>query len=307
MKIAVFGAGGVGGYFGALLAREGHEVHFLARGEHLIEMQNHGLHIKSPHGDFDLDRVAAAGSPSDVGQVDYLIVAVKHYDLSPAAPKLLPMVGADTTVVPLLNGVDAHEILAETIGDEHLVGGFCALVSMIESPGVIRHESNLRRVVIGELNGQRSERTQQLIQAWRGCGVEEAVVSEHILEDMWRKYLFIASLGGIGSLSQATVGEILTNGETRDILIGAMREVRDVARAAKIDLPEEAVDEAMAFLKRFEASATSSMQRDVASGKRFELEAFSGYLVRKGRQLHVPTPIHRTIYGALLPALRRAS
>jgi 2-dehydropantoate 2-reductase len=307
MKIAVFGAGGVGGYFGALLARDGHEVHFLARGAHLAQMQTHGLRIKSPHGDFTLDPVHATDAPADVGPVEYLIVAVKHYDLAPAAPKLRPMVAEEATIVPLLNGVDAHEVLADMLGEQRVVGGFCALVSMIEAPGVIRHESELRRVVIGELDGRRSERTQRLIQAWKASGVKEASASEDILVEMWRKYLFIASLGGIGSLSQATVGEMLASEETRALLVDAMKEVRTVGVAAGIDLPKQAVDEAVAFLERFESSATTSMQRDVAAGKRFELEAFSGYLFRKGRHLQTPTPIHRTIYGALLPALRRAS
>jgi 2-dehydropantoate 2-reductase len=307
MKTAVFGAGGVGAYFGALLARDGHEVHFLARGAHLAEMQTHGLRIKSPHGDFTLDPVLATDAPGDVGPVEYLVVAVKHYDLALAVPKLLPMVAEETTVVPLLNGVDAHEVLADALGGQHVVGGFCALVSMIEAPGVIRHESKLHRIVIGELDGRRSERTRRFIHALKACGVKEAEASENILLEMWRKFLFIASLGGIGSLSQATVGEMLASEETRALLIDAMKEVRAVGVAAGIDLPKQAVDEAVAFLKRFESSATTSMQRDVAAGRRFELEAFSGYLVKKARQLQVPTPIHRTIYGALLPALIRAS
>jgi len=205
MKIAIFGAGGVGGYFGGLLARAGHEVTFIARGAHLKAMQEHGLTIKSPYGDFSLP-VQVTDRIDEVGIVDYVIVAVKHYHLQDAVSDLKPLVSRQTTIIPLLNGVDAHEHLIRILGPGLIVGGLSSLVSMIESPGVIRHESQLRRIVVGELDGHKSERVEKIIQAWVDCGIE-AIHSDDILAAIWTKFLFIASFGGVTSLSCATAGE----------------------------------------------------------------------------------------------------
>lgn len=305
LKIAVFGAGGVGGYFGALLAQVGHQVHFIARGPHLQAMREGGLKILSPHGDFTLQPVEVTEWPGEIGPVEYLIVAVKHYQLGEALAALPPLVGQGTTVVPLLNGVDAHEILAEALGREYVIGGLCSIVSMIESPGVIRQESQLRRIVLGELDRSPSERVERLVRAWQETGVE-AIHAEDIHAAIWSKFLFIASFGGISSLSRANAGEMLAVPETRELLRRAMAEVAMLAIARGVSLPEDAVDRAMALLEGFEPTATSSMQRDVEAGRPFELEAFSGTIARLGASSGVPTPIHSALYALLRPALDRA-
>ena len=304
MKIAIFGTGGVGGYFGGLLARAGHEVTFIARGAHLKAIQEHGLTIKSPHGDFSLLPVQATDRTDEVGIVDYVIVAVKHYHLQDAVSDLKPLVSRQTTIIPLLNGVDAHEHLIRTLGPDPIVGGFCSLVSMIESPGVIRHESQLRRIVVGELDGHKSERVEKIIQAWIDCGIE-AIHSDDILAAIWSKFLFIASFGGVTSLSRATAGEVLKSPETRKLLIRAMREVKVLAGDQGITLAPDVVQATMSFIESLEPTATSSMQRDVASGRPFELEAFSGTILRLGRKFGIPTPVHTIIYALLRPALDR--
>ena len=165
MKIAVFGTGGVGGYFGGLLAHTGHEVTFIARGEHLRAILRGGLRVKSVNGDFTIHPAQATDMPAHVGAVDYVVVAVKAYSLKTAAPQIRPLVGSETTVVPLLNGVDAHEHLIEALGPVPVVGGLCSLVSLIEAPGVIRQESKLQRVVVGELDRRKSERVERLVEA----------------------------------------------------------------------------------------------------------------------------------------------
>lgn len=305
MKIAVFGSGGVGGYFGGLLVQGGHNVYFIARGAHLDALQRDGLKVLSVNGDFHLHPVQATDDPGTVPSVDYVVVAVKHYHLAPAAPQIKELVGANTTVVPLLNGVDAHEVLIEAVGREPVVGGLCSIVSMIESPGVIRQASSLRRVVVGELDRSRSERVARIVQAWASQGVD-AVQADDIHVAMWTKLLFIASFGGVGSLTRANAGEILGTPETRAVFVQAMTEVEALARAQGIDLAPDVVSSSLAFAESFEPTATSSMQRDVISGNRFELEAFSGKITRLGEELRTPTPVHRTFYGLLMPYLQRA-
>ena len=305
MRIAVFGAGGVGGYFGGLLAHTGHEVTFIARGEHLRALQTTGLKVKSVNGDFAVHLARATDAPADIGPVDYVVVAVKHYSLREAASQIRPLIGPETTVVPLLNGVDAHEQLIEAVGTGPVVSGLCSLVSLIEAPGVIRQESKLRRVVVGELDRRKSDRVERLVQAWAAAGAE-AIHAEDILVALWTKFVFIASFGGVTALARCTAGELLASPETRELFIRAMREAEAVARARQVALAPDAVDKALSMAEAFEPTATSSMQRDVAAGRPFELEAFSGTIVRLGVEAGAATPVHRMIYALLFPALKRA-
>ncbi|MEK6588118.1 MAG: 2-dehydropantoate 2-reductase [Chloroflexota bacterium] len=304
MKVAIFGTGGVGGYFGGLLAHTGHEVTFIARGEHLRAIRQEGLRVRSVNGDFMVRPAQATDSPAEVGPVDYVVVGLKHYHLAQAAPQIRPLVGPETAVVPLLNGVDAHQFLAEALGPDHVVGGLCSLVSLVEAPGVIRQESKLRRVVIGELDRRKSERVERLVEAWATAGAE-ANQAEDIFVALWTKFVFIASFGGVTSLARCNAGELLASRQTRELFVGAMREVEAVARARHIELAPDTVEKGLAIAVAFEPTATSSMQRDVEAGKQFELEAFSGTVVRLSDEAGVPTPVHRTIYGLLKPTLRR--
>jgi 2-dehydropantoate 2-reductase len=305
MRIAVFGTGGVGGYFGGLLAHGGNEVHFIARGEHLAAMQANGLKVKSVNGSFELTSVAATDDPKEIGPVEYVVVAVKHYQLADAAQQMIPLIDSGTTVVPLLNGVDAHEVLIDALGPESVVGGLCSVVSFIEEPGVINQPSKLQRVVVGELSCKKSDRVEKLVSAWGKMGAE-AVHSANIFVSMWTKFLFIASFGGISALARATMGELLKSKETSQLFLDAMREVESLARKQDINLASDVVDSMWTMANNFEYTATSSMQRDVAAGNVFELEAFNGRIVRLAKELGVPTPIHRAIYSLLLPALEQA-
>jgi 2-dehydropantoate 2-reductase len=305
MKIAIVGTGGVGGYFGGLLAKAGSDVTFLARGDHLRAIREHGLQVRSVHGDFHIHPARAEQDPAEVGPVDYVVVAVKTYHLEAAAKTLAPLVGASTTVVPLLNGVEAGEILKRHLPSQAVVGGLCALVTYIEAPGVIRQESQQRRLVVGEWQGGPSERLSWLVDAWKAHGVD-AALSPDIEAALWTKFLFIASMGGITALARATIGAVRSDEETRTLLRLAFREVEAVARARGVRLAVDVVQTTMDFVDGLEHTATTSMQRDVVAGRPFELEAFSGKVVKLGREAPLPTPIHAAMYALLRPQLAGA-
>jgi len=306
MKIAVVGTGGVGGYFGGLLARAGHDVTFLARGAHLEAIRRDGLRlITASHGEFAIAPARAEDDPAKVGPVEYVVVAVKTYHLEAVAPTLGPMVGDGTTVIPLLNGVTAHEVLLRHLPRSAVVGGLCAVFSQIESPGVIRMGGNVATVVVGELQGPPSERLNRIVGAWRSQGVE-ASQSDDILTALWTKFLFIASAGGITSLARVPVSGVRSTPRTRELLVQAFREIEAVARAHGVRLAPDVVDKTLAWVDRLAPEVTTSMQRDVEAGRPFELEAFSGTVVRAGAEAGVATPVHATLYALLLPALERA-
>ncbi len=305
VKILVAGTGGVGGYFGGLLAHAGHAVAFLARGPHLEAIQRDGLQVHSVHGDFAIRPARASDRPEELPAPDCVLVAVKHYDLQTTARQLHAVVGEDTTVVPLMNGVDAHEVLQRELGRGRIAAGTCSVAAHIEAPGVIRQESRLRRVVMGAPDARPMEALSALVTAWRGCGVE-ADQTPDILAALWSKLVFIASFGGVTALARSTAGEVRASPTTRAVLLEAMREVERVGRAAGARLPRDAVEQAMAIVEALEPGVTSSLQRDVADGRRFELEAFSGTIVRLAREHAIEVPVHSTIYGLLKPMLSRA-
>lgn len=307
MKIAVVGTGGVGGYFGGLLARAGQDVTFLARGEHLKAIRERGLLVRSTsHGEFTISPARAEEDPARVGAVDYVVVAVKTYHLDSVAPRLAPLVGPETAVIPLLNGVTAHDVLRQHLPKSAVVGGLCAVFSQIEAPGVIRMGGNITTVTVGELEGPPSERLDRIVEVWQGQGIQ-ATQSEDILAALWTKFLFIASTGGVTSLARVPVSGVRSRPPTRELLAAAFREVEAVARAKGIRLAPDVVDRTLKMVDGLDPKVTTSMQRDVAGGGTFELEAFSGTIVRAGRELGVPTPVHAALYALLLPDLEEAT
>jgi 2-dehydropantoate 2-reductase len=304
MKILVAGTGGVGGYFGALLARAGHDVAFLARGAHLEAIRRDGLKVRSLHGDFEI-RPAASGRPEDLPEPECVLVAVKHYDLQATARQLRAVVREGTAVVPLMNGIDPHEVLQAALGGGRTAGGTCSVASRIEAPGVIRQESRMQRVIVGAQDGRPDEVLFALVAAWCGCGVD-AIQTDDIVAALWSKFIFIASFGGVTALARSTAGEVRAAPAARAVLLEAMHEVDRVGRAVGARLPQDAVEQAMAIVEALEPGVTSSLQRDVADGRRFELEAFSGTIVRLASKHALEVPVHAAIYGFLRPMLTRA-
>lgn len=298
MKIAVVGAGGVGGYYGGLLSRAGHEVAFLARGEHLRALRERGLKVDSPHGGFHVSPVSASDSPAEIGPVALTIFSVKTYDTDAAAALMAPLVGPDTTILPLQNGVESAGRLAERYGAGRVLGGATWIASSIAEPGVVRQESAFRRIVLGELDGRMSKRAQVIRDALAETGAD-VELSGDIDRVLWTKLVFIASFGGLASVTRAPAGPIRQDAEARSLLIRAMHEVQAAAGAKGVTLEEDVVDKTTSFFDGLDPTTTPSMLRDVQAGRRLEHDALNGAIVRAGRAGGVPTPVHEFLWSCL--------
>ena len=306
MRIAVFGTGGVGGYFGGRLAEAGQEVHFIARGEHLAAIQRDGLRVSSIEGDFMISPAQATDSPAEVGPVDLVLLGVKAWQVPEAAQAMQPMVGPDTTVIPLENGVEAADQLAAVIGREHVLGGLCAIVAMIDGPGHIRHAAVPPIIRFGELDNSKSARVETLRKLFAGAKGLTVKVPEDIHVAIWNKFVFISAWSAVGSVTRVPLGLILGTPETRELLQAAVAEVVAVGRAAGVALSIDSVEKTMAFYDSLDGSATASMQRDVMAGRPSELEAQTGAIIRLGDTHGVPTPVARFLYQSLLPQEQKA-
>ena len=305
MRIVVFGAGAVGSYFGGRLAQAGEEVIFIARGEHLVALRRHGLRVEGIKGDFVVRPVQATDDPGRVGAVDVVLVGVKAWQVAEAAQAMRPLIGPQTFIVPLQNGVEAPGQLAAALGEEYVLGGLCKIICSRVGPGRVRHEGIEPYVAFGEIDNRSSERVERLRLAFDGAGVT-AEVPPDIGVAMWEKFLFIASFGGVGAVTRAPVGVLRGLPETRRMLEEAMAEVLAVAQARGIGLPEEAIARTMALIDGLPPGGTASMQRDIMAGRPSELESQNGALVRLGWEAGVAAPLHAFIYYSLLPLERRA-
>lgn len=300
MRIAVFGAGGVGGYFGGRLAQAGEEVIFIARGAQLEALCRNGLRVESVKGDFAINPVQATNDPQSVGEVDIILLAVKTWQVSVAAKAMLPMLYADTGVVPLCNGVDAPEELAAVLGEKHALGGLCRISALIAAPGIIRHPGIEPYIAFGELDNRRSKRTEDLLHALHKAGVSASIPSD-IQAAMWEKFVFIASISGVGAITRVPVGVMRSIPESRQMLRDAIEEIVRVARARQIQLPDDIAFRTMAFIDTMAPNVTASMQRDIMEGKPSELASQNGAVMRLGVEAGIDTPIHKFIYQSLLP------
>jgi 2-dehydropantoate 2-reductase len=305
VRIAVIGAGGVGGYFGGRLSAAGEQVIFVARGEHLRAMRAHGLHVQSIEGDFTVQPVTAVETPAEVGPVDFVIVAIKTGQIRETAPSLLPLVGPETTVVPLQNGVEAPFELATLLGSKHVVGGLCFIGSTIAAPGRIRHFAAKPRISIGELHDGPSQRLDRLQQAFARAGVDAEVV-RNIRAAMWEKFLFITAYAGIGAVTRAPAGVLHTLPHARALLKRSMEEVVAVASACGVALSPDVIPRTLAHFAELPPNATAAMQRDIMNGRPSELDALNGAVVRIGQSAGVSTPLHSFITQCLEPQELRA-
>jgi len=300
MKIAVMGTGGMGGYYGALLTKQGHEVTFIARGAHLKVIQELGLQVKSIFGDFQVKPARATDDPAQVGPVDLILFCTKTYDTEAAVQKIKPMVGKETMVLSLQNGVDAVERIGKVIGAEHILAGATWISSALEAPGIIKHKSDFRRVVFGELDGRITARAQAVYEAFKATGIT-VEMSEDIQKILWSKFVFISSASSFGSLTGLSIGEYRSVPETRALVISLMHEVEALARASGVILDGDVIERSLAFMDNSAPHIKASMQLDVESGHRTEIESMIGMIGRKGRQYGIPTPVADMIYAVLLP------
>lgn len=305
MKILVMGTGGVGGYYGGLLAQQGQDVTFIARGAHLHAIRHEGLRVKSIHGDFHIQPATATDEPINVGPVDLILFCVKTYHTEEAAQAIRAAVGHNTVVMSLQNGVDAAERIGQIIGMEHVIGGATWISSAVESPGVIKQVSQFRRIVLGELGGGHSERVQSIYDVLAPTGIT-VEISEDIRKVLWTKFVFISAASSLGSLTRLPIGDYRDVPEARRLLTGIMQEVEALARAQGISLDPDVVQKTLEFIDNSGPHIKASMQLDVESGRRTELESMIGVIGRKGRELNVPTPTADFVYGALLPVERKA-
>ncbi|MGA2259992.1 MAG: 2-dehydropantoate 2-reductase [Acidobacteriota bacterium] len=298
MRFAVMAAGGLGGYFGALLAKNGHDVAFVARGAPLRAMRENGLMIRSVHGDFAIQPALVTDDPATVGQVDWILFAVKTYDTDAAARAIRPMVGSDTAAVTFQNGVEAHEQIGAIIGPEHVLIAPTQIVSNVVAPGVIEQRSPFRRMTIGEAHSGLTPRVERLAAAFKDLGIDAGAAAD-ILKPIWHKFIFIASIAGLTSLARTAPYGLLQLPEARATLRAAMEEVHDVGRALGAEMDADIVERQYQFCLKLGPGQKASMQLDLEQGKRLEIDAMSGAVVRLGSRVGVATPVHRTIYAGL--------
>ena len=305
MKIAIMGTGGVGGYYGGLLAKAGKDVTFIARGAHLQAIRKKGLQVKSIYGDFQVLKARATDKPADIGPVDIIIFATKTYQTDEAAKATKLMVGKDTVVVPLQNGVDAADRIGQVVGMDHMLGGATWLSAAIEAPGVIGQYSEFRRIALGEFGGKTTPRLTAVCDVLKETGAT-VEISDNILKVLWTKFVFISSVSAMGSLTRVTFGEYRGVPEARALLGEAIGEVVAVARARGVKLDEDILAKTQAFIDSSAPGIKPSMQRDVEAGKPSELESLIGIVVRMGAERNVPTSVMRFAYAMLKPGELKA-
>ncbi|MBY0325158.1 MAG: 2-dehydropantoate 2-reductase [Reyranella sp.] len=300
MRVAVVGAGGIGGGYGAALAKAGVDVTFIARGAHLAAMTSKGLRVEGGRGETHLSPVKATDDPATVGPVDVVLFCVKLWDVEGAGRQIGPMVGRDTAVVTLQNGIDAHERLIPILGRQAVMPGVANISATIAEPGVIRQTGTVMRMVFGELDGGRSARGQALAAACARAGID-GVLSETILTELWMKFVLLASNAGMMALARLPIGRLRDDPDIAPYFVAAYAEVVAVGRAAGIALPDDAVDRTLNFNRNAPPHLMASMGADLLRGNRIELPWLSGKVIELGRRHGVPTPIHALLYAMLKP------
>ncbi len=298
MKIAIFGTGGVGGYYGARLAAAGEDVRFIARGAHLEAIRTRGLRIESANGDVHVQPADATDDPADIGPADLVMIAVKLYDTEAVAAACHALLGPETAVVSFQNGVTAMDTLSAAVGAHRVFGGLTYILATISRPGVIEHLGDMAKIRFGERDATRSARVEALEAACRRAGMD-AAISDGITVDLWTKFAFLAPVSGVTSLVRLPLGPIRADPDTRALLRAAMAEAVAVAHAKGIQLPDDLAERHMAMVDGLPATMGSSMLHDLTHEKRLELPWLSGTVVRVGREAGVATPTHNTIAAAL--------
>jgi 2-dehydropantoate 2-reductase len=299
MKVAVYGAGAVGGYFGARLAQAGADVHLIARGAHLEALRSRGLRIESPMGTFT-GRLPATDDPATIGPCDYVLVCVKTYDLPVAATRTKTLLQPDTAVVSIQNGVDAEQLLAEVLGSDHVVGGAAFILASVTEPGIVVHTGGPARLVFGELDGRSTPRARRLLETFTSANVNVELSSD-IATVLWNKFAYICAHAGVTALSRLPIGTLREVPESWETFRRLSAEVCAVAAAENVPLPPDAPARHQALAKSLEPDSRSSLHYDLTHGKPLELEALHGTVVRKARAHGVPVPVTETVYAMLKP------
>ena len=305
MKIVMFGAGGVGGYFGGRLAQAGCDVSFVARGAHLEAIRRDGVRLVSPKGDAHVTSVRASADPAELGVADVVFLTVKMYDVDAAAATLGPLLGPDTMVVTLQNGVEATDMVARHVGRARAAGGVAYVAAVIDAPGVIRHTA-LDALIVGELDGALSPRLVALREAASGAGFT-FTASTHIQVDQWSKFARLSVFSGLTAATRSPLGVLRAEPALMALLERAVQESLAVGRARGVELPASVMDEVLGMVRAMPPGAKSSMLEDLERGKPLELPWLSGAVVRLGGEVGVPTPTHALIETLLRPFVNGGS
>jgi 2-dehydropantoate 2-reductase len=291
------GSGGVGGFFGGLLAKGGADVHFVARGAHLAAMREHGLAIEGPMA-LHLPTVSVTDDPKTIGPVDLVMFCVKLWDTEAAARQLLPIVGPETGIISFQNGVTKDDMLRPIFGDKALMGGVCYVGTAITRPGVIAQTGPLQRMVFGEYDGRRSPRAETFLQLCKQGGIN-AELSEDVRRSIWEKYVVLVAMSGATTSTRHAIGPVRSNPLTREFLLDLAREVVAVGRAHGVNLPADYTDQRIPFFDQWPPDMTTSMHHDLQAGKPLEVRWLAGGVVDLGAQVGVPTPMNRAVRDIL--------
>jgi 2-dehydropantoate 2-reductase len=302
MNIAVMGAGSIGGYFGGMLARGGNQVSLIARGAHLEAIKRDGLRVIRDEEEFTV-RCAATDNCSEVGPVDLVLLTVKTYQNAQAIPQMGSMVGQNTVVLCLQNGIDSYQAAVASVGPERVLPGAAYIEAGTERPGVVKQSGSVVRIVFGEADGRESERGQEILATLEQSGIP-AEFSRDIQRTLWSKFLFIATMAGVTSLSRETMAELMPRPEWRHLIESCMREIQSVAGALEVGLEPEIVEQTIAYIEGSLDQMHASMHADIVAGRPLELEALNGAAVRAGQAAGVATPINEVIYAMLKPHVR---
>jgi len=300
MRIAVIGAGGVGGAFGAALAQVGADVTFVARGAHLKAMREKGLRIEGGRGETVISPVQATDDPASIRPVDFVLFCVKLWDVESAGAAIKPLVGATTAVIPLQNGIDASERLIPILGVRAVMGGVAQISATIMEPGVIRQTGNFMRLVFGELEGGKSARGEAFLGLCQKAGFD-ATHSDQIVTELWMKFVLLATNAALTAATRTPVGVLRDDPDIAPLFARAAAEVAAVGRARGVKLPDDAVEKVVGFTRSAPPTMVAYMAHDLIRGNRIELPWLSGKVVSLGRELGVPTPVHEVLYAVLKP------
>ena len=299
MLIAIMGAGSVGGYLGGMLARSGLNVSLIARGAHLAAIRENGLRVVRDSEEFTV-YCAATDDPGEIGPVDLVLLTVKTYQNGSAVPAMAPLIGPDSTVLCLQNGIDSYQTVVEAYGADPVMAGAVYIEAGQDGPGVVRQAGDVVRVVFGEPSGAPLDRGQSIADAFNSGGVPAELTGD-IRTGLWSKFLFIATMAGTTAISREKLADLMPRPEWRKVVVACLREIEAAGRANGVNFPPDVHETTLSYIEDNLADLQASMHTDVMAGRPLELEALNGAVVRAGRAASVPTPINDVIYALLKP------
>jgi len=305
MKILIYGTGGVGGYFGARLQEAGNDVTFIARGEHLKAMQECGLCIKSPKGNYTVTVGKYHENTKNITGFDLIIIAVKAWQLKEVAGNILPILNTHTMVLPLLNGITNSDVLKEIIPHKHVIGGMCKIVSKITNPGEVTHLSYEPTIVFGELNNTKTTRILEVERVFKKTNFK-SLLADNIETQIWNKFIYICTVSAIGALTRAPIGAMVAQKDIYKMMLDTAEEIVAIAKAKGVVLKDDIIKKQFHIIREQPYNTTSSLQRDIMAGKPSELHAQNGVVVALGKELGIPTPVNSFIYNSLVLQEERA-